>query len=410
MISKMIGGGREVYVPISLGRKGKKTVAARGGLLGSGIGVITEEGYFKGMILMPRWGSLKRFVTTTRDIPKIEWTPDKIVWEKVLSIYYAIRKTFHILVEKYGVDLVAGEKKLILELIEAAQNLNLSVIGLRKENEKIYQDKINQLIEQILGRIGKTHYNLFIKEGLHYLMRLRTMKDKSGKVSETVKMVEPLTAKRRFEGRFQEILRIQPVIEERRWVLVTIRDLIEYRLLTARHFLELIKERFNLERFIAEEVEKQRIRTRLVQLATEIGQIDIQPYLFTCRMIENELKQAAANIKEQRVDQAVVLINRSLESLKLKVIQREIEDLIERMTILLFKKQLGDVYRFKGELIDISRKVGQISESGFVLQTKEKVMRELELSYGYLKVYTLGNIDLARNSLKNASDHLMELP
>lgn len=409
-VSEMIGGGRTFYVPISSGKGAKETVVARGGLLGSSIGVITQKSDWQGMVLMPRWKTLEKLITTTRDILKIKWTPDKIGWQKFSSIYYAIRETYHILVEKYGVGLESGEKALMLESIEAAQNLNLAVIGLRKENEKIYQEKLSQLVDQIVERVGETHYNLFIQEGLDYLKNLWTMRDSSGKVSETVKMVQSQTGKRRFTGRLNEILHIQPVIEERRAVLISLRDLIEYRLLKTRHFLDLIKEKFNLERFILEQTQRQRIVTHLNQIGTEIGQIDVQPYVFTCQMIEKELKQAANYIQKQEVNEAIILINRSLESLKLKVIQKEIEELIENMTVLLSKKQVGEPYKLKGEVTDIIRKLGQISEEGFALKTKEKVIRELNLGREYLEGKILSSIDLAKNSLKQASDYMQAMP
>lgn len=410
MISKMIGGGRIENVRISLGRKGKIYVKARTGLYGTGIGVIIEKGDWQGMILVPRWESIRKLVKTTREVPKIKWTPSEIHRQKFPSIYYAIRETYHILVENYGVDLKVGEKALMLSAIEAAQNLNLAVIGLRKGNEEIYRVQLNKLVNQIERKIGHTFYNLFKQEGINYLEKLRTTRDSLGKVSETVKMVGALAAKKRFTGRLEEIMCIQPVIEERRKALLALRDLIEYRLAKTKHFLWTIRERLNLKTFISDKTEKERIVTHLLQLANEISQIDIQPYLFTCQMIGKELREAVRNIQNQEIDEALILLNRSLESLKLKDVQKKIEELIEKITVFLFRKKITEPDKLiLEEVREIIRNLGRISEEEFEIKTKEMTIRELELALSYLKTYSLDGFDLAREDLKNASDYLMAL-
>lgn len=409
-ISNMLGGGNIVRLKVSIGRGKKEVVEARVGLFGTAIGVIirSKGGRLNGMIILPHWKDVASLVSSTEDIKKIKWTPDLLRYDKFASIYDAYRWAIHVVEETYGINLERGEKHLMMEAIRIVTNLNLILLGLRQGNAKAYQERLNRIIDELEASVGENVYNLFKDEALALLGELRSVRDTKGRLNLAAKRALSIAAKSRFVSRANEILKIEPVIAERQRVLWILIQKIEYQLDRTFHYLNMLVS--NFDSVMKNGIMRKRAAEYLSMLAAEMEKIDIQPFLFTAMMITKEIGESIKFITIGDYESARKPLTRSLESLILKQIQKEIEELILQLTYLIIDRNKS---RRVGNLIprlaSIYNRLNRISEEGFIILTKKDVQKCLQLAIKLLRSKRMASLELTRNHLKKASDCMMRL-
>lgn len=399
MISKMIGGGEEQKISIVYKKK-QMSVSARMGLYGTWLGVVLD-GPCTGYIIVPRWQDVSKLVSSSRDIPRIKWTRDKITYPVVPSLYYALRQAFHILYH-YGSSLQEGERYLVLESLKAARELNYAALGLRKGNVEKYERAFRAIVDKIEAQIGTRFYNPYRLEAFQYFQKLRNPRDKLGRPSETVKMVQAKAAERRLQMRIEDIGYIIPVTREWKKALEIIKDMIELRLQEAKAFLTDLLNEDRYKKSTQDVVCRARIVSRLLTLAQEMHRIDIQPYTFTCLMCVKELPKARDLLLDGKVEDARLILDISLRSLQLKDIQRQIEDYLMQVVKLPCGFELdSDPFMIASSVDELCIKLNKISEAGFKIKTKDKVISWLGSACAFLRVVGYGE---AAQCLRNASD------
>ncbi len=398
----MIGGGEEKTIRCTF--EGKRIECkARVNLLETWIAVVTE-GPQIGMLGLPIWEDEAKLVSSSGEIPDIEWTSDKVHYVLYRSLYYALRNVMQIF-QKYHLAVHVGEHAAMQEALTASRELNQIFLGVRKDNEKEFEALLAGKIQSMLGRLSPRPKNLYKKEGQMYLGELRTARDRLGRVNQSAKMAISKAAERRFSMRDEQICFTMPVLAERQKALEILRDLIALRFSSAKEFLENLLEESNYQKLFGNPVQRVNVGARLYSLAQDIAAIDIQPYTFTAAMVAKEFQQAQQLLLKNQPWKAREILDISLRSLRLKAAQQRIEDLITDITIrddgTLDKRSLDA--RIKDVYLDLKN----IPEAGFVISTKEGILVFLETAQAFLQA---GSMKQCRAALKEASNVMQALP
>ncbi len=332
---EQIGGGQKELVEVQI--KGKKTkLWARMNLWGTDLGVVMSEGAYQGYIIVARWEEASGIISREKlPLKRIErWRPSWLKRMLLPSLYDAYRQTLHIL-HQYGEKISLGESNLMLQAHKEAKELNLAILGLRKVNVRDYEARLRQRVETLIQKTGGEAREINKKEALEYLNKLKLLRDKSGKVSETVKMSEAYALMRRFDARLHEgIFHILPVIVTRHQVLKLMLEIIRYYLRSAEDFLKKLLEL--KEKIPDEDWQRQRLALRLQYLAFDLERIDLNPFR-SCQWCAEEMQKAGNFFYKREDAKALSILRTSFFSLRMKRIQENLERFILELTQLLWR-------------------------------------------------------------------------
>ncbi len=369
-----IGGGKIRWVQISVDGKIKK-VRSRGGLFHGDIRVVVD-GPHAGKILIPFWENILVHTAMKEGHYDVAYHDQKnLVYQIFGDVYSALRYTYHLLEEKYGISFHLGEKGRITSALRLLEDYNDVVVNLHKDNVNSLGAELPRRVGQILEDIGLNPRNEYKREARDLVVTLGSVFDSSGKVNQSVKMAKDIAARNRLLNRRVGILSIEPHIISRRLVLTSVIDEMELYWLGVYDFLgRLFVEKGKYEpRKIFSLLSKRDIRSiivnRLSYYSVQLDKYDIIPFANTSRYVGEELTQAKWLIENGRYKEAAEILSRSWNSLKLRQIRTQLEEALTILTCSLFGKEpVVDKKAFDAIIFTCRKQINalkKVDESGF---------------------------------------------
>ncbi|MFH1236510.1 MAG: hypothetical protein V1685_06275 [Parcubacteria group bacterium] len=403
-----IGNGTVRTAQYSL-NDGLHRTRVRGGLYRGDLCVgITRE--HQGRIFIPFWAN--SLVHAARDQGVIDvFDPELLIHQVFTSVYHALRYTYHLLEEQYGVTFVHGEKARIIRAKQALQKLNLIAIGLRTGNAAQLAETFRQRAGFIIQEIGPTPHNQLKRQAVDYAVNLGTVVDRLGRVNASAKMAISVAAMNRLKGRMIDIRCIEPKILARRQTIETVIEEMEVYLEGIMNFLSVLMHMGNLEELFRSDVSlRSTVSGQLGFYIQHVQLFDIAPFDQTSRYIVEELGEARRLIGTGSYRQAIGLIERSWNSLKLRKIRTEIERQILQVTFLLFGKPVSidrtKTREISETLIGIHDRLLDVDERGFRQRVVEDTASKVLVAQQLVSAGSVDEVKAGKDALKEAADLL----
>lgn len=356
-------------------------------LAGTDILVIINSKY-AGQFAVPRW--LDYYSSgQTRELR----------YQLVPNLYLVFRQAIEILY-RYGRVFEDGENKKMWQAIEAAQNLNQTIIRPRGKAIDSLTEQLSGKVDSILSGIGQAR-NPAKKRAVTRLNQVSTLYDSLDRINPGAKRATVLAARRDLQRRlYSEMAFIEPKIAMRLWAVGKTLDFAEYILADARSFLSAIEKYLgdhkNISGYVAE-----RMISRLVYIAENLNLLDFQPFVANYRLSVFELERATEKIRDQEFGQARALIRRARQSLKVKTIQGAIENLILKISLDLLNRKESDRTGYLLVLGMLIADLKRIDERGF----KRRVCRRaVNWLYKASREMSAGRWQEGKDFLKKASE------
>ncbi|MFA5070692.1 MAG: hypothetical protein WC528_05435 [Patescibacteria group bacterium] len=273
--------------------------------------ILITEGKHKGQFAVPKWsGETRKF-------------------QLLSSIYLFHRQVVDIL---NGYDQpYYGEKSVMRQAIEAAKELNLAVIGLNKGNLAGYEKALTERVDEIFRIVGRVRDETK-ENGLRVIEPIPLVHDSLGRINPGALRARSVAAGNRFGERLVTIEKIEEILMPRLLASKAVFDFAEYLLASSCHFLKAIVDFSEGRQYQVEERVRQRMVARLHSIIVDLEVINFQPFLANAELGTKELQKGADLILANRIEEAIVEISRAYNSLSLKKIQGEVEDLILEVT------------------------------------------------------------------------------
>ncbi len=370
------GGGRKRTVRLS---KQNKLVEARIGLAGSPVGVITEGG-LAGMLVHPYWGPAQ-----------VEGMASSHGYRLARDLYLALRKVGHML-STYNESGVLNEKEAIYRSLDAAWELHDLLLDVRVATVDALETRIRSTARKIFEAVGNRP-NDPIKRAIHdAAVTLNEVYDGRKRVNPTVKLTQLLAIRRRLYRRLMVVQAIEPNLHRWRESFLAMVDEAERLFGEVTAFLApriemLSKLKPGSRLSIAS---RRRLTVRLGHYADELERLDINPFRRPCRRMANELRKGSEYFSAGRYHAAATVLQRTLESLKLRGVRTDLEKFINYLTVLMYhpcrtlsKRERGIIIN---GLMNIRERLGRVDEYRFVHPVCLQARENLRLAAAVFKV------------------------
>lgn len=341
--SSRIGGGNIRWVQISVNGEVKK-VRSRGGLFHGDIRVVVD-GSHRGKILIPFWENVLVHAALKNGQYDVAYHDYKnLIYQVFGNVYSALRYTYHLLEEKYGISFQMGEKGRLTSALRLLEEYNDMVVNLHKDNATSLGAELPRRVGQILEDIGLSPRNDYKRDARDLVITLGSVFDSSGKVNQSVKMAKNIAAQNRLMKRRVNILAIEPHIISRRLTLMAIIDEMELYWLGVYDFLtRLFKDgrKVNTEKARLLLVDRHTcniIFNRLSYYSGQLDNYDINPFANTGRYVGDELQSAKWMIGNYQYIEASQELSKVWNSLKLRHVRTKLEGALTNLTCSLFGK------------------------------------------------------------------------
>jgi hypothetical protein len=373
-MNKPFGGGMQRTVRISSELGKVRTVKARLNIFGSRLAVF-EKGKLAGKIGVPHWANQLAHATLSQAIDRrrgFRYSHKILLYQVYPDLYSALRRTMHILYGNYGRSFkTRGEKSDLNAALGMLQRVNGYYLSLRTGNLDQYHSRIQSQVEALIHKFGTRFQDERKKEARNLMVLVGDVYDSLDRINPSAKLTQLVAIRNRLEERVADILHIEPRIMAQRQSLLSIIELCELRFKLLENFLDRLEPHLTSEYFSSHggaDLQK-RVACRLQSLAGDIACIDIRPFLIPGQHIDAEVEKAAKLIINGKFNTARRLIKRSHESLRLRVLRTDMENLITRLTRLLFAPQrrlpVAEIERIKKGFRIIRARLATIDESGF---------------------------------------------
>ncbi len=354
-------------------------------LLNTGILLITKD-VFKGQFAVQKWH-------------KSQGRMEKR-FQLISSIYLVHRQAINIL-NQYNIPFY-GEKVAMRAAIEVARDLNLAIIDLNKGNAHNLQRKLNEKVEEIFRIVGRVR-NSKKQAGLKIIEPIIQGADCQGRVNPGAFRARTVGGINRFQERESDILKIEGFIIKRLASSKALFDYTEYLLASSIHFLNAILE-YALEReFRVDHDVQKRMAGRLKMIVVDLETINFQPFTANCELSASELRNAVELIRIGDIREAIFQISISLNSLRLKEVQGEIEDIILEITALINGQffSIEAIESIAKRLFSVEGKLCQVDERDFQVSCVKEALEIIKPVYLILPYEN--QLSEVKDVLKNAS-------
>lgn len=288
-----------------------------------------HRGKAKGCTLLNTWIILIMKGEYRGQFAVSKWSGKTKKFQLLRSIYLVHRQVVDILA---GYDQpYYGEKSVMKRAIEAAKELNLAVIGLRPGNLAEYKKALAERVDEIFRIVGRVRDETK-QGGLRVIEPVPLAHDSLGRINPGVLRARSMAAGYRFGERLANIEKIEEILVPRLLASKAVFDFAEYSLASACHFLKAILDYSEGYQYQVEEKVRSRMAARLHSIISDLEVINFQPFLANVELGVGELKKGATLITSNRIREAMTEISRAYNSLWLKKIQGEVEDLILEIT------------------------------------------------------------------------------
>lgn len=408
MLRKMMGGGEVMDVKVSLPGRGKDFVPARLGLFDSDLGVLLAGTRLLGSVLVPRWPVLAKILPPGMPRNKFkEWKKEWREFMVVGSLDRAYRMMLHILF-RYGLTFEEGERAALNQLMTLSRELNTEILGVTKEDIEYYRGRWDQKIREIRLLLGKPRFSLPKLDILSQLHRISEGVDSFKRVNEPAFLARSMAVQTLVKEREEEIVNIQKFIRARRDVIGELLLWSKCYLERAYDFLDkLFKEEVLLS---ADFVTRKRVAHWLVFLSEDLVTIDFSPFVLNFRLCYNEFNNAKNLLLKKDFNHHSLMgvesqLSRSRESLKIKVIQRDLERVILFCTELLYKKRIteNEWAQINQALQEIRENLQKVDEFGFKIKVCKQAIENLNVAITDFEMKDPTRLAIAREYLKDAS-------
>lgn len=410
MVTDNIGGG--IKMTVKVGPKGKEMrYGARVGILGTDLIVFTERDKL-GHIGMRRWPQLIKVLPIgirRKDFSK--WYPKWLIVVDAGTLYNALRMMWNILLQE-GITFKEGEKGVLSEALTLARELDTGILGVSKDNVDVYKRTWLEKVKQIKKLLGKPLFNLPKLETLAQLDEVLVGIDTLGRVNQSALLARSIAIQSRIEERSkEEIVAIQSVIVPRQSALNQLIFWSECYLDRAFNFLDTLFNDKVLENTDA--LARQRIARWLLFLAQDLIKVDLAPFVINFRLCYNEFENAQKlllkkDFSSDTARRVIELLLRSRQSLMIKYIQRDLEDVILFCTKLLYQKEItiDQWEEIHKKLQLVYERLFAISEAGFRIQVKQRALSCLSVAISLIESKDAKLFSQAREWMKNTSSIL----
>lgn len=372
--SNRIGNGVVRWVQISENGKIKK-VRSRGGLFRGDIRVVVD-GPHRGKILIPFWENMLVHATLKNGQYDVAYHDQKnLIYQMFGDIYSALRYTYHLLEEKYGISFQLGEQGRITQALKLLVDYNDMAVNLRKDSAVSLSSVMVRRAGDILNEIGFDPRNDYKREARDLVVTLGSIFDSSGKVNQSVKMAKDIAAQNRLMKRRINILAIEPHIISRRLTLMSVIDEMELYWLGVYDFLSRIftnkrlRDPNALISLFTNPETRKIITNRLAYYSGQLDKYDIIPFANTSRYVGEELESAKLMIGNYQFNEATQELARVWNSLKLRKVRTRLEEALTNLTCSLFGKEpVVDKKVFDTTIFTCRRQINvlkKVDETGF---------------------------------------------
>jgi len=404
--SECIGGGRIRQVQISVDGKLKK-VESRGGLFGGDVWVVTH-GLLRGCVLIPVWHNIVGFAAMRGGKYDIKYHDLKYLLHQVFgNVYDAVRHTYHVLHDTYGITFQHGEKGQLQKALQALEEHNIVAAGLSSANAHKVSGKFVALAKQILKQIGTSPRDEKKRQARDLTVQLATIFDSLDRINPGAKRAISVATMNRLRERTFNIRCIEPHIIARRMILKSIIEEMELYLLGIFDFLNVIFSPSN------DPIQMLRTRATRESIVQQLGfynqhlvHFDVEPFIRTAEHVHGEIDDALFYLKHNQYAEAVDVLRRSWNSLKLRTVRTELEDIILKLTFMLFKpvrvrRDSCDnlIFRTRKQM----RMLQDVDETGFKHPVTDDAIKQLEIATAFLVQKTADGCQQAKEALKQAA-------
>lgn len=404
-----IGGGQIRIVQVSIQGKIVK-VRSRGGLFKSDIRIVID-GKYSGRILIPFWANVLVHTAIKNGNYNIAYHDQKnLIYQMHGDVYGALRYTYHLLEERYGLTFHHGERGELTEAIKLLKDYNDAVVNLRKDTASKLATELFEKAGLILQQIGTDPRNEYKRSARDLTISLASVFDSSGKVNQTVKMAKSIAVQNRVVNRMVNIAQIEPHIISRRQILQVVIQQMELYWLGVFDFLSKLFTENGEYKFgrlislLSKKENRNAIINRLAFYSGKLGQYDIIPFSYTDKYVGRELLVAKQAIEKNQFSIAIDQLRKSWNSLKLRQIRTELEEVLTPLTCSLFGKiKTVDTVVNDRAIYLCSRKIealGKVSEIGFVRPVSERCIILLRATISELIKKDIKSTEKARQYLK----------
>ena len=321
------------------------------------------KGEYRGQFAVPKWlGRTKKF-------------------QLLRSIYLVHRQVVDIL-NGYNQPYY-GEKSVMKRAIEAAKELNLAVIGLRPGNLAEYEQALAERVDEIFRIVGRVRDETKAS-GLRVIEPVPLARDALGRINPGALRARSVAAGNRFGERLVNIQKIEEVLVPRLLASKAVFDFAEYSLASACHLLKAILDYSEEHHYEVGEKVRERMAARLHSISSDLEVINFQPFLANTELGAGELKKGAELIASNRISEAMTEISRAYNSLWLKKIQGEVEDLILEITYVI-NTGLSDKASLIRKLREIAGQMILVDEQDFQKKCLGKALESARAAYQSLR-------------------------
>ncbi len=329
--SNRIGGGYGRIIQV-VTKEGLQPIHARGGLFGGDLYVILDEP-FQHQIAIPHWDAmLMRAALDNGEYQPGYHDPAWLVYRVYGSVYEALRYTYHVLDEQYGISFQHGEKRRLSEARNELIELNAIAAGLQKGNADDLVPLFLEKARAILAQIEERPRDEQKRIARQMSIPLASVFDSLGRVNQTVKMTQALAAAQRLTKRMVAIGCIEPVIIRRRQTLKSMIEEMELywqglgdyltRLLDQKYW---VQQRPRFMHVMTDRTSRVQTLQHLTLYYQQMEHYDIEPFTKTSYHVYGELSSAVRHIRHEQYGDAQSLLLRIWNSLKLRRFRAELE-------------------------------------------------------------------------------------
>jgi len=430
--AKRIGGGQIRWVQVVLPDKDGKDkritkVRARGPLYEGDILVCvdgkTRFNFRKqGTILIPFWNNVLIHAAIRNGNYVVgPYERKNLVYQVFTSVYDALRYTYYLLEGQYGISFKYGEKGKLHKARTALEAYNAAAAAGRRTTQiDALAEELFWQAEIILTQLGTDPRDVFKREVRNKSIQMSTIYDCTGRQNIPSKRAQAVAVENRLKVRRFNISCIEPHIIARRQTLKTLIEEMELYWEGVCHFLSLlftvneVYEPGRALKLLSDEHKRRRIDAHLEFYIREMAAFDILPFTSTAYYVRNELEEVRQCIADGREGRAITLLRRSWNSLKLRSIRTQLEEVILELVTLLFgkpselskgQKAVCDqvIYRLKNEFPKLFQ---DVDEAGFEHPVVELALACCKQAERELYKKTPRAVGMAKEWLKQAAQLL----
>ncbi len=336
----------------------------------------------KGMILIPRREEKDPKITKYQ------------IYER--GLYEAIRGRFHTL-SQYGIREEKGELQLMSEFAEASREIIILLLDYSGLTQKEFIN-LNKKIAELAFRLEKVRKPTK-KEARDYFKSSLNITDSLGRINPSATGAKTVAAERRLKMRKEEIYRIASRLGMLELALITEKNRIEKDVLRPiRSFLASLENHTVFKEKNVSESEIMGYATRLWMWISDLETVDVEPFLFPVKMLQNEFERVRELLRKRQFARSKKILKKSLEALRLKEIQSDLEKIILDMSLIIYGRSTRVAYlsNLEARLQYLIADLKTIDEREFEIRCCYKVKRKL------IKVTRL----IQKNKLKEAKEIL----